>query len=336
MIVDVLAALLWLIVTLYASTGGADFGGGVWDLLAGGDRRGAAPRQLIDRAIAPIWEANHVWLVIVLVVLWTGFPPAFAAIMTTLFVPLSMAAFGVILRGSGFAFRAAATSLRYRRLSGALFASSSLITPFFFGAAAGAIVTGKVHAVAHGFDISAWTSPTALTLGVLSVVAFAYLAAVYLTCDAERHQAAMTEYFRRRALASGVLAGALGGLALYELDQSAPRIAHHLIFGPGLGLLVASVVLGTTVLVGLARRRTAGLRYLAAATFATMLWGWAAAQYPAMLPGTLTLRAAAAPMAALVTELVVALVMVAVVAPAFVLLYRLSQRGTLNGEHPEP
>lgn len=197
-------------------------------------------------------------------------------------------------------------------------------------------MTSKVHAVAQGFDVAAWTSPTALTLGALSVVGFAYLAAVYLTCDAQRHQATLTEYFRRRALASGILAGALGGLALYQLNQSAPRIAHHLTSGPGLGLLVASVLLGTTVLAGLAARRTAGLRYLAPATFATMLWGWAAAQYPAMLPGTLTLRAAAAPTASLVAELVVASVMVAVVAPAFVLLYRLSQRGTLGGEHPEP
>lgn len=332
MIVDVAAALLWVVVTIYALTGGADFGGGVWDLLAGGDRRGATPRQFIDRSIAPIWEANHVWLVIILVVLWTGFPPAFGAIMTTLFVPLSIAAFGVILRGCGFAFRATSSTLRYRRLSGALFASSSLITPFFFGTAAGAVVTGKVHAVAHGTDFSAWTTPTALTLGALADVAFAYLAAVYLTSDAERHAPALAKYFRHRALVSGALAGLLAGLALYELEQSAPHLAHHLTSGGGLGLFVASIVCGTVVLGLLASHRVVGLRYVAAATFATMLWGWAAAQYPAMLPGTLSLHAAAAPTASLVTELIVVGAIVLIVAPSFVLLYRLSQHGTLSDE----
>jgi cytochrome bd ubiquinol oxidase subunit II len=332
-IVDLVAGTLWLVVTLYALTGGADFGGGVWDLLAGGDRRGETPRQFIDRSIAPVWEANHVWLVIVLVVLWTGFPPAFGDIMTTLFVPLSLAAFGIILRGSGFAFRAAAIQLRYRRLSGALFALSSLITPFFFGAAAGAVVTGKVRPGPQTGEIASWTTPTDLTLGALSVVAFAYLAAVYLTNDAERHHPALTEYFRRRALASGIVAGALAALAYLELRHSAPHVADHLTAGAGLGLFVASLVLGATVLIALATRRTTGLRYLAATTFATMLWGWAVAQYPAVLPGTLSLRAAAAPTASLVTELAVVGVIVLIVVPSFALLYRLAQRGTLGPGH---
>ncbi len=333
MIVDFIAGMLWLVITLYALTGGADFGGGVWDLLAGGDRRGDAPRSFIDRSIAPVWEANHVWLVIVLVVLWTAFPPAFGDIMTTLFVPLSLAAFGIILRGSGFAFRAAATTLRYRRLSGALFALSSLITPFFFGVVAGAIVTGKVRPEPHVAEITSWTTSTDLTLGVLSVVAFAYLAAAYLTNDAERHHPELTEYFRRRALVSGVVAGALAGLAYLELRHNASRVADHLTAGAGFALFVASIVLGVTVLVALAMRRTTGLRYLAAATFATMLWGWAVAQYPAILPGTLTLHAAAAPTAALVTELVVVGVIVAFVFPSFALLYRLAQRGRLGSGH---
>lgn len=336
MIVDLTAGLLWAVVTVYAVTGGADFGGGVWDLLAGGDRRGEQPRRFIDRSIAPVWEANHVWLVIVLVVLWTGFPAAFGDIMTTLFVPLSLAAFGIILRGSGFAFRAVAERLRYRRLSGALFALSSLITPFFFGAAAGAVVTGRVGGADRGGELTSWTTPTDLTLGALSVVAFAYLAAAYLTADAARHQPAMLDYFRRRALVSGVVAGALAGTALLELRHSAPRVADRLTAGAGLGLFVASILFGAAVLVGLAVKRPGGVRYLAAATFTTMLWGWAVAQYPAMLPGTLSLRAAAAPSASLVTELVVMGVGVLIVAPSFALLYRLAQRGTLRHDNPGP
>jgi cytochrome d ubiquinol oxidase subunit II len=253
--------------------------------------------------------------------------------MTSLFVPLSLAAFGVIVRGSGFAFRATSATLRYRRLSGALFASSSLVTPFFFGAAAGAVVTGKVRTASDGTDFSAWTTPAALTFGALAVVAFAYLAAAYLTNDAHRHDPSLVEYFRRRALVTGTLAGTLAGLALYELEQSAPHVARHLTSGGGLVLFVASITLGAFALGALATRRMLGLRYMAAATFATMLWGWAVAQYLAMLPGTLNLHAAAAPTTSLVTELIVVGVIVLIVAPSFVLLYRLTQRETLSGPH---
>lgn len=330
--VQLVAAVLWVVVTAYALTGGADFGGGTWDLVAGGDRRGAAPRRLIDQAIAPVWEANHVWLVIVLVVLWTAFPPAFGAIMSTLFIPLSIAAFGIILRGSGFALRRTGRTLRAQRVTGALFAASSLITPFFFGAAAGAVVTGQVRASGTGQEIASWTSPTAVTLGFLSVTAFSYLAAVYLTYDARRLQPDLVGYFRTRALAAGVVVGALAGLALYELETSAPRIAHRLTGGVGLPFLVISLVLGTVVLVGLWTRQTRWLRQLAGAAFAAMLWGWAAAQYPALLPGSLTLHAGAAPSAVLVAEVGVVVVMVVLVVPSFLILYRLSQRGLLAEE----
>ena len=329
MIVDLVAGLLWLVVTVYALTGGADFGGGVWDLLAGGDQRGAKPRRVIERSIAPVWEANHVWLVIVLVVLWTAFPPAFGAIMSTLFAPLSIAAFGIILRGSGFALRQAVHTLRYQRMSGALFALSSLITPFFFGAAAGAIVTGKVPASGAGDRIASWTGPTAVTLGGLSVAAFAYLAAVYLTHEARRLQPSLVGYFSRRAIASGVVVASLAGLALHELETSAPRIASRLTTGAGLPFLVVSSVLGVGVLAGLMTGRVRWLRYLAAGAFTAMLWGWAVAQYPALLPGSLSLQAAAAPTTSLVSELVIIGVIVLIVVPSFLLLYRLSQTGLL-------
>jgi cytochrome bd ubiquinol oxidase subunit II len=332
MIVDLVAALMWLVVTAYALTGGADFGGGMWDLLAGGARRGAEARYVIERSITPVWESNHVWLVIVLVLLWTGFPAAFGAIMLTLFVPLSIAVFGIILRGSGFALRQSVRSLRYRQIAGALFALSSLITPFFFGAAAGAIVTGRVPATGGGQEIASWTSPTSVTLGLVSVAAFAYLAAVYLIHEAHRMRPAMVEYFSRLAVASGVVTGALAGLVLYELETSAPRIATRLTTGPGLPFLIVSFGLGVAVLVGVVSARTKLLRYLAAGAFTAMLWGWGVAQYPAILPRSLTLRAAAAPTASLVAELVVVGVIALTVAPAFLLLYRLAQRGVLAEE----
>jgi cytochrome bd ubiquinol oxidase subunit II len=332
MIVDAAAALLWLVVTVYALTGGADFGGGIWDLLAGGARRGARARWLVARAIGPVWESNHVWLVIILVVLWTGFPQAFGAIMSTLFAPISIAAFGIILRGSGFALRQVAHSLRYQRLMGAFFALSSLLTPFFFGAATGAIVTGKVPASGAGNRLASWTTPTALTLGALSVVAFAYLAAIYLTHEAQRLEPLLVKYFAQRALVSGFVVGALAALVLFELETSAPRVAHRLTQGVGLPFLVVSFVLGISVLVGLVVGRTHWLRYVSAGAFAAMLWGWGVAQYPAMLPGSLSIFGAAAPTGSLVSEFVVVGVIAVVVLPSFLLLFRLSQRGLLAEE----
>jgi cytochrome d ubiquinol oxidase subunit II len=332
-IADLVVALLWLVVTAYAVTGGADFGGGAWDLLAGGTRRGAAPRALITRAIGPIWESNHVWLVIVLVVLWTCFPPVFGALMTTLFVPLSAAAFGIILRGSGFAFRQASRTLRYQRLTGAAFASSSVITPFFFGSAAGAVVTGQVPATG-GDLIGSWTTPTSVAMGLLAVAAFAYLAAVYLTHEAAHHDRHLTAYFRRRALGSGVIVGGLAAWSLYEVFANAPREAHRLVGGQGLPLFAASIVLGVTVLALLVTGRTPGLRYLAAGAFSALLWAGALAEYPVMLPGAYTVHQAAAPSSTLVSELVVVAVILAIVVPSFVVLYRLAQRGLLAEDAP--
>ncbi len=144
---DLAAAILWTGATLYALFGGADFGGGFWDLLAGFDeRKGAAPRARIQRSLTPVWEANHVWLIFILVVLWTAFPEAFGAIMTTLYVPIALAAVGIVLRGAGFAFRKSVQRLSYRRAMGAAFALSSVVTPFFMGTVVGAIAAGNVPA----------------------------------------------------------------------------------------------------------------------------------------------------------------------------------------------
>ena len=165
------AAILFVVIAAYALVGGADFGGGIWDLLAGGAERGAAPRELIDESITPVWEANHVWLVFVLVLLWTAFPPAFAAIMTALFVPLSLSLLGLVLRGVGFAFRHTAERLPMQRLTGAVFASASLITPFFMGTVVGAVATGQVPVHPAGNILAAWTSTTAILTGFLFVAA---------------------------------------------------------------------------------------------------------------------------------------------------------------------
>ena len=219
---EALLALMWMGVTAYALLGGADFGAGFWDLLPAARSGGRPSAELIEHAIGPVWEANHVWLIFVLVMLWTGFPEAFAAIASSLYVPLTLVAVGIILRGAGFAFRKAVTGVALERLFGATFAASSVITPFFLGTVAGAIASGRVPAgIAEAHPIRSFVNPTSVLGGVLAVVACAYLAAVYLTADARRAgDPELVEAFRRRALASGAAAGAvvLGGIGVLHAD----------------------------------------------------------------------------------------------------------------------
>src|SRR5271165_5411024 len=196
---DVAGVILFLAITIYAVFGGADFGCGFWDLTAGGAERGRRPRALIDQAIGPVWEANHVWLIFVLVVLWTAFSGAFASIMVTLFVPLLIAVLGIVLRGAGFAFGKVSETLTEQRLYGVSFAASSVITPFFLGAVAGGVASGRVPTHPAGDPVSSWVNPTSMLGGVLAVVVCAYLAAVFLVAEAKRRNLPRLEsYFRLR------------------------------------------------------------------------------------------------------------------------------------------
>ena len=194
---------------MYAIFGGADFGAGFWDLVAGGTKRGERPREVIDHSIAPVWEANHVWLIFVFVLLWTCFPEAYASIMLTLFVPLTLAALGIVLRGASFAFRKAVFRTRDRRNFGAAFAVSSVLVPYCLGAVVGSIASGRVPAGGKAGDPwDSWINPTSVLGGVLAVCVAAYLAAFFLVSDAGRlSDDAMVAYFRRRATAAGVAAG---------------------------------------------------------------------------------------------------------------------------------
>jgi cytochrome d ubiquinol oxidase subunit II len=326
------AAILFVVIAAYALFGGADFGGGIWDLLAGSARRGAAPRTLIEEAITPVWEANHVWLVFILVLLWTAFPPAFAAIMTALFVPLSLSLLGIVLRGAGFAFRHTAQRLRMQMLTGAMFAAASLITPFFMGTVVGAVVTGQVPVHPAGNVLAAWTSPTAILTGFLFVAACAYVSAVFLVPEARQrgHQDLM-RYFSLRATAAGVVTGALAGATFAELSVSAPRVFARLT-GIALPLVAISIAAGIAVLGMLWLRwyHSLGLRITAAIAVATVVWGWGIAQYPYLFPTSLSLEAGSAPTGSLVGEFVVAGLALLLVAPGFALLYYLQQRRMLT------
>jgi cytochrome bd ubiquinol oxidase subunit II len=329
-------AILLASVTLYAILGGADFGGGLWDLLAGGDRRGSAPRQHIDATITPVWEANHVWLVFDLVIFWTAFPHAFAAVMNTLALPLWLALLGIVLRGAGFAFRKESRRLGLQRLFGAIFAFSSLVAPFFMGTVIGAIATGKVPPGASQASLSAWTSAMSLLTGFLFVGACGYLAAVYLVGEAVRGgDAAMARYFTRRAWASGIVTGALSLAALAELHASDVALYDRLT-GRALALVVVAAVCGLAVVGLLTFGRLSGLvvtgaRVLAALGVAAVVWGWGVAQYPTLLPGTgVTLSNAGAPHATLVAIIVLFIVAVAVIGPSFALLFSLHGRRVLH------
>src|SRR4051794_7370870 len=220
---DAVAVILLVGVTMYALFGGADFGAGFWSLLAGGEERGRRPRDLIDWAIGPVWEANHVWLIFVLVVLWTGFSSAFEAIFSTLFIPLSLAALGIVLRGSGFAFHKTARRAKGRTVSEGLFGAASLLTPFFMGTVVGAIAGGRVPVGnATGDSVTSWLNPLSIVIGALFVATGAYLSAVFLVSDARRAGLPDLErYFGTRALVAAVITGALAAAGLLLLHSDA-------------------------------------------------------------------------------------------------------------------
>jgi cytochrome d ubiquinol oxidase subunit II len=317
-------------VTFYALFGGADFGGGFWDLVAGGDEKGREPRMLIQRSLTPVWEANHVWLIFVLVVLWTAFSEAFAAIFTTLYVPIALAALGIVLRGAGFAFRKSVATLGEERAAGAIFALSSVITPFFMGVVVGAIASGEVPAEGNGDAFSSWIQPLSLLTGAMFVATGAYLSAVFLVGDARRTEDEELErYFVRRALAAGGVAGVLAAVGLVELHAEARYVFDRLV-DQGLPLVILSIVCGLGLLVVLLRGGRKPLRPLAAGAVIAVIWGWGVAQFPYLLPTSLRIDQAAAPDPTLTIVFIVFGIAAVLVLPSLFLLYALSQRDLLE------
>lgn len=332
---DAVAVILLIGVTMYAVFGGADFGAGLWSLLAGGSERGRRPRALIDWAIGPVWEANHVWLIFVLVVLWTGFSSAFEAIFSTLFIPLSLAALGIVFRGAGFAFHHTARRAGGRALAQASFGLASLLTPFFLGTVVGAIAGGRVPVGnATGDAVSSWLNPLSLVIGALFVATGAYLAAVFLVSDARRAGSRDLErYFTDRALIAAVVAGALAAAGLGVMHGRA-RYVFDGLTGDGLPLVILSALCGIAVLVLLYRGVRRGARPLAVGAVAAVIGGWGVAQWPYLLPEKLTISAAAAPSATLTGLLIVFGVAVLIVLPAIGLLFTLAQRNLIEETPP--
>ena len=326
------AAALFAGVLFYAVLGGADFGSGFHDLTAGGARRGAPLRYLIDHSIGPVWEANHVWLIYVLVMWWTGFPETFAAAATTLYVPLVLALVGIVLRGASFAFRKFSETLWQARLFGVVFATSSVLAPFFLGTIAGSIASGRVPADGYGDPWSSWINPTSLFTGAISVGTCAFLAGTFLTADAARRgEAALARQLRVRSLVVGAVTGAIVFAALIPIEHDAPTLWDGLI-GRAAPVMALSAVGGIATLILLWRSRFGIARLTAVVAVAAVMAGWGIGQYPWILVDQVTIADGAGAAATLQGLLVAVGIAAVVVGPALAYLFYLTQSPEWNGE----
>ncbi|MER6082894.1 cytochrome d ubiquinol oxidase subunit II [Streptomyces sp. NPDC001833] len=330
MIAGVIAVVLLLAIAAYACGGGTDYGAGFWDLTAGGAERGRRPRWLIDHAMEPVWEVNNVWLIFVLVIMWTGFPVLFQRVFTTMWLPLALAAVGIVLRGAGFALRKPVRRLAGRRLYGAVFAVSSLLTPFFLGAAAGGVASGRVTATTTA-STDAWANPTSLLFGLLAVAATATLGAVFLAADARRFDAPdLDHYFRRRALAALAAVAVLAVVTLVVTHGDAPHVWHGLTHGVGLVFVIVAV-LATLATAWLLIRPSGGWsRVTAVGVVASAVIAWGMAQRPYLVPTSLTIAEGAGAHTTLRWLGLVTLVAVVLIVPAVVFLYWLDTHGELE------
>jgi cytochrome d ubiquinol oxidase subunit II len=321
--------LIFILVGLaaYAVLAGADFGAGMWILVS----RKPALRERARHAMGPVWEANHVWLIFVLVVSWTAYPRAFASIASTLAVPLLLAAIGIILRGSAYALRAQVDEGAVATLIERVLGVSSILTPFALGASAGAIASGRVPVGnAAGNLLTTWFNPTGVTIGVISVATSSYLAAVYLAADAERGgDEPLVQAFRARALISGLVAGALALAALIVVHADAHQIWHGLSTGWGPVPLAASILAGVITLGLVAGGRYEAARVAAATAVAAVIAGWAVAQSPRLLPG-LTIHQAAAGHGTLVALVIAVAGGALVLGPSLALLFKLTLAGRFD------
>ena len=319
------AAALFAGVVIYAVFGGADFGSGFYDLTAGGSRRGAQLRTLVDHSIGPVWEANHVWLIYVLVVWWTGFPTTFAAAMNTLILPMMFALLGIVLRGASFAFRKYAADLASARLFGIVFALSSVITPFFLGAAAGAIASGRVPADGQGDVWGSWLNPTSIFGGVIAVGTCAFLAGTFLTADAARSgQHDLADQLRIRSIGVGIATGVVVFAALVPISDDAATLSHGL-HTRGAALMVISALAGTATLALMWRRSYGIARFTAVAAVVAVLVGWGVGQYPWFLVDHVKIADAAGARATLQGLLIVVGLATVTVVPALIALFRFTQ-----------
>jgi cytochrome d ubiquinol oxidase subunit II len=325
---DLPLAFLLIGLVMYTVLSGADFGAGIWHLSAGGSHRARRVRDHATHSMAPVWEANHVWLIFVLTVMWTSFPRVFASIASTLCVVLFIALIGIVLRGASYAMRSDAPGGGQSRPVDTIFALSSVIAPFALGAAVGAVAAGRVPVGdAKGDLIASWLNPTSGIVGALAIAVSAYLAAVYLTADAARNaDVEMERAFRARALLAAAFACALAAGGLGVLHGDAPRIYRGLTTGSGLTALIIACAGSAIAVVLILARRYQASRLAAAVAVAAVVCGWVIAQAPIMLPG-LTAARAAAPHNTLIAVVVAVVGGGIIVFPSLAVLFGLHLRG---------
>lgn len=329
------AFVLLLTITAYSVAGGVDYGAGIWDLLAGRGARADRARRLIDHAMAPVWEANNVWLVLAIVVCWTGFPVLFQSVFASLYPLFAVALLALILRGAFFAFRHVWAGPRGQRRTGVVFGISSVLAPFFFAAALGAIASGRV-AVGEP-NISVWQAcfnPTSISFGLVSLAATAFIGASFLVGDARRFgMADMTDYFRPRAVIATVVLIITGTIALAVIGLENPRLLSSMLTGLGTPFALAVVIVTPVVGFLLWRGIFHWYRMLSVVVVGSLVFAWGFGQSPYLLPGQLTIAQSAAPPGTQVLLFIVTLLVVVLVLPSLALLVYLDQRSAL--ESPE-
>ncbi|HKY71606.1 MAG TPA: cytochrome d ubiquinol oxidase subunit II [Nitrospira sp.] len=335
----VLGASIVGALTCYLLTGGADFGAGIWTLFTFG-RKGQQQRALIDQAIGPIWEANHVWLIVAVTILFTAFPAAFALIATGLHLPLSLMLIGIVLRGTAFAVRTHDITSRTDGSSSTpsiwryVFAGSSLITPALLGISLGAVASGRLIAVSSPGTfterfVDPWLAPFPLSVGFLTISLVAYLAAVYLLVEAR--DAALRASFRRRAMVSCGMVLCAAGIALWEARSGAPEIYAGLLrTGLGGTTIFVAIAVHLAALMALWNEQARAARWCAIAGAVLILWGWALSQYPFLVEPYLTIAHAAPPptLRLLVLSLLLGSVLLF---PLLLYLYRIFKGRVLPG-----
>ena len=322
--------ILWLSLIAYAVLGGADFGGGIWDFFAFG-KEAERQRRLIGQALGPVWEANHVWLIFLIVGLFTAFPSAFSILSTALFVPFTLAVIGIVLRGAAFIFRANSEAVT-SKVWGRVFSTASTITPFFFGTAAAAVASGQVHVQGGRVQtdlLAGWTTPFALTIGALALSLCAVLAAVNLIIEAQHNNdAELVEVFRRRAMIAGAITLVLDTAAFILSPFQAPLLWHGLL-DHALPLAIATALIGLGAATSLFLRRYRLARVLAFTTTALIFASWGLSQFPYLVPVAVTINTAASPPSTLLALLIGTSIGMALLLPSLWFLFHV-----FRGKHP--
>ena len=300
-IADVLLSILWLALFIYTIFGGADFGAGMLELFAVGES-GARQDALIDESIGPVWESNHVWLIFLLVVFFSAFPPAFAAINVVLFIPLLLAVIGIVLRGSSFVFKTHGIIQRSRNIKilSRTFSVASAMTPFFLALAAAAIASGVIHIQNTSQVVSNtrsdWLTPFTLTIGAMALTLCVTISAIYLTVEAtSRGQSDLAEAFRRRGLIAGALTAVFGLLGLILAPSEAAFLWHGML-DKAIPVVIVTMLVGVAAAAALWFKRYTWARVLIVAEVAFLLLSWGMSQYPYIIPPDVTAANASSPL----------------------------------------